>query len=806
VLENGRTAPRRSGAPRQLDATTTKEKSQAMKTLLMTVGVLVTALAVGVGTATAADSPPWGAGQLSSQSAGTEQGAPSLGSAGQLASNASLPSGYSTGVLPTGGGSSSATQTADNSANGNASNTSSTGQTANATQTGGSSSCVSGCGGAGQAQEVDQSALTKQDADATAKAPQDAVNANVPVSIAGGNVAGGSSSATQTADNSANADASNTSTTGQTANPTQTGGSASCLSGCGGAGQSQVVDQSALTKQNADADATAKQNAVNANVPVSIAGGNVSGGSSSATQTADNSADASANNTSNTNQTANPTQTGGSSSCLSGCGGSGQSQLVDQSALTKQNADADATAKQNTVNANVPVSIAGSDVVGGSSSATQTANNNADATASNNSSTDQTANPKQTGGSSSCFSGCGGNGQEQNVIQASKTKQDADADAKAKQNAVNANVPVGIAGYDVVGGSSSATQTATNGATSDASNTSTTDQTAKPTQTGGSSSCFSGCGGNGQEQNVFQVGLTKQDADATSVAKQNAVNANTPVGIAGGNVFGGSSSATQTANNNADASGTNSSETNQTADPTQTAGSSWCISGCGGNGQEQNVGQIALTKQDADADAFAKQNAVNANAPVGIAGYNVYGGSSSATQTANNSGDATASNTSSTDQTANPTQQAGSLHCFSGCGGNGQEQNVFQIALTKQDADAKAFAKQDAVNANTPVAITGGNVFGGSSSSTQTATNDATANAPNSSDTHQVANLIQKSGDGWCWSGCGGQGQEQNLIEKAKTKQNGDAKAWSPQKLVNADVPLSEFVGRKERKGDVKTL
>ena len=777
-----------------------------MKTLLMTVGVLVTALAVGVGTATAADSPPWGADQLSSQSAGTEQGAPSLGSAGQLASNASLPSGFSTSAAPIGGGSSSATQTADNSATGDASNSSSTDQTANASQTGGSSSCVSGCGGAGQAQEVDQSALTKQDASATATAPQDAVNANVPVSIAGGNVAGGSSSATQTADNSAKGDASNTSTTGQTAIPTQTGGSSSCLSGCGGAGQSQVVDQSALTKQNADADATAKQDAVNANVPVSIAGGNVSGGSSSATQTADNSANASATNTSNTNQDATAKQTGGSSSCLSGCGGGGQSQLVDQSALTKQNADADSTAKQNAVNANVPVSIAGHDVVGGSSSATQTASNNADAMATNSSGTNQTANATQTGGSASCISGCGGNGQEQNVIQASKTKQDADADATAKQNAVNANVPVGIAGYDVVGGSSSATQTATNGATSDASNTSGTTQKASPTQTGGSSSCFSGCGGNGQEQNVFQVALTKQDADASSLAKQDAVNANVPVGIAGKNVYGGSSSATQTADNNADASATNSSETNQTANPTQQAGSSWCFSGCGGNGQEQNVGQIALTKQDADADARAKQDAVNANAPVGIAGDNVYGGSSSATQTANNNADANASNNNTTDQTANPTQKAGSLHCWSGCGGNGQEQNVFQIALTKQDADADAFAKQDAVNANTPVAISGGNVFGGSSSSTQTAKNDATANAPNTSATHQIANLTQKSDDGWCWSGCGGQGQEQNLIEFSKTKQNGDSHAWSPQKLVNADVPLSEFFGRKEKKGDVKTL
>src|SRR5205085_1342316 len=207
-----------------------------------------------------------------------------------------------------------------------------------------------------------------------------------------------------------------------------------------------------------------------------------------------------------------------------------------------------------------------------------TADNSADASANNTSNTNQTANPTQTGGSSSCLSGCGGNGQSQTVDQSALTKQNADADATAKQNAVNANVPVSIAGHDVVGGSSSATQTADNGATADASNTSTTNQTANPSQTGGSSSCFSGCGGNGQEQNVFQVGLTKQDADASSLAKQDAVNANTPISIAGKNVYGGSSSATQAANNNADATASNTSGTTQTANPAQQLGSTSCFS------------------------------------------------------------------------------------------------------------------------------------------------------------------------------------------------------------------------------------
>src|SRR5437763_994330 len=500
-----------------------------MKRLLIAVGIATIALAVGVGTATAADLS--GGAQGTGQLAGTLQGAPSTSQAGQTASNTGLPAGFSGSGLAISPGSSSATQDAGNSATSNSSNDSTTGQKATGTQTGGSSSCASGCGGAGQSQTIDQAAATKQDADANSKADQNAVNANVPVSIAGGNVSGGSSSATQDANNAATADASNTSKTDQTATGTQTGGGSSCLSGCGGAGQAQTIDQAAVTKQDANADAKAKQNAVNAN--------------------------ADASNTSKTDQTANATQTGGSSSCASGCGGNGQEQNVIQASDTKQSADADAKAKQNAVNANVPVSIAGGDVVGGSSSATQTANNNAVADASNKSKTDQTANATQTGGDSTCWSGCGGNGQEQNVVQASKTKQDANADALAKQNAVNANAPVGIAGGDVIGGSSSATQTAGNNANADANNYSKTNQDANAAQTGGSSNCWAGCGGNGQEQNVIQLGLTKQNADANAKAKQDAVNANTPVSIAGGDIVGGSSSATQTANNNANADASN---------------------------------------------------------------------------------------------------------------------------------------------------------------------------------------------------------------------------------------------------------
>ena len=673
-----------------------------MKRLLIAVGIAAIALAVGVGTATAAD--PSGGAQGTGQLAGTLQGAPSTSQAGQTASNTGLPAGFSGSGLAISPGSSSATQDAGNSATSNSSNDSTTGQKATGTQTGGSSSCASGCGGAGQSQTIDQAAATKQDADANSKADQNAVNANVPVSIAGGNVSGGSSSATQNANNAATADASNTSKTDQTATGTQTGGSSSCLSGCGGAGQAQTIDQAAVTKQDANADAKAKQNAVNANVPVSIAGGNVSGGSSSADQTATNAADASADNNSKTNQTADATQTGGSSSCKSGCGGNGQEQNVAQDSKTKQDSSADAQAKQNAVNANAPVGIAGGDVIGGSSSATQTAGNNANADANNYSKTNQDAKAAQTGGSSNCWSGCGGNGQEQNVIQFGLTKQNADADAKAKQNAVNANTPVSIAGHDVVGGSSSATQTANNNADADASNVSKTDQTADATQQLGKSSCWSGCGGNGQEQNVAQVALTKQDADADAIAKQNALNANVPVSIAGGSVIGGSSSATQTADNNAVADASNYSKTKQDATPTQIGGSASCWSGCGGNGQEQNVLQLALTKQDADANAWAKQDALNANTPPSISGKEPSKGDpSSATQTADNNANADAANKSKTEQVADPIQQLEDSLCGSGCGGKSQEQNLAQVGLTKQHGNSDSWAKQHALDTDTPI-------------------------------------------------------------------------------------------------------
>ena len=193
----------------------------------------------------------------------------------------------------------------------------------------------------------------------------------MPVNIAGGDISGGANSANQTATNGAQSGAGNLSGTNQSNTQTQTAGS-SCQIGCGGAGQAQLSGQSALTLQAALSGASADQNTVNANVPVNIAGGDISGGANSANQTATNGAESGAGNAAFTGQNNTQSQSAGSS-CLIGCGGSGQAQINDQQALTAQLALSSAKAKQNAVNANVPVNIAGYNIYGGANSANQTA-------------------------------------------------------------------------------------------------------------------------------------------------------------------------------------------------------------------------------------------------------------------------------------------------------------------------------------------------------------------------------------------------------------------------------------------------
>jgi hypothetical protein len=211
------------------------------------------------------------------------------------------------------------------------------------------------------------------------------------VNIAGGNVTSGPSSANQLAVSKADANASNDADTTQKQDQTQNvGGDPSCAIGCGGAGGAQIGIQKADTQQWAFAFGLSDQNAVNANTPVNVAGGNIYSGPSSANQFAVSKADANASNDADTTQKQDQTQNvGGDPSCFIGCGGPGAAQIGIQKADTQQAAFAAALSLQNAVNSNTPHSVAGGNIYSGPSSANQFAFSDANGDASNDADTFQ---------------------------------------------------------------------------------------------------------------------------------------------------------------------------------------------------------------------------------------------------------------------------------------------------------------------------------------------------------------------------------------------------------------------------------
>jgi trimeric autotransporter adhesin len=352
-----------------------------------------------------------------------------------------------------------------------------------------------------------------------------------------------------------------------------------------------------------------------------------------------------------------------------GSGGAGGFQAGLQSATTEQAAAGIAVSNQNAVNANVPVSIAGGNVNSGPSSANQTATSTATTDVSNKAKTDQDQTLKQDIGGSDCHAGCGGAGGFQAGVQTADTNQWAAGISKSDQNAVNANVPVSVAGGDVNAGPSSANQTATSTATTDVSNKAKTDQDQTLKQDiGGNDHCFAGCGGAGGFQLGVQKADTEQWALGVSKSDQNAVNANTPVSIAGGDVNSGPSSANQTATSTATTDVSNKAKTDQDQTLKQNIGSDGkdchdrcdgkdgkdgkdgCHAGCGGAGGFQLGIQAASTEQWAFGIAKSDQNAVNSNAPHSVAGGNIYDGPSSANQTATSTATTDVSNKAKTDQ------------------------------------------------------------------------------------------------------------------------------------------------------------
>jgi hypothetical protein len=544
-------------------------------------------------------------------------------------------------------------------------------------------------------------------------------------------------------------------------------GPAMASGGGGGPGGSQVGIQAANTQQWADSTAVSAQNAVNANVPVTIAGGDVSSGASTATQNADSHASSEAKNESGTTQNQTQTQNVGGSACTVGCGGAGGAQIGAQVANTQQDADSKAISKQNAVNANVPVSIAGGDVTSGSSTANQTADSHAKSKATNDSETTQTQTQNQTvGGGSSCVVGCGGDGGAQIGAQIGNTQQNYDSKAISKQNAVNANVPVAIAGGDVTSGDSTATQKADSSAKSKAKNEAETTQTQNQAQNvGGSSSCKLGCGGAGGFQAGVQLSNTQQWADSKAISDQNAVNANTPVAIAGGDVSTGSSTADQTTDSYASSKAKNDAETTQNQTQTQNVGGgSSCLAGCGGPGGAQIGAQLANTQQWADSKAISKQNAVNGNAPVDVGGGDVYAGDSSATQNAHSSVRSKAKNDAETTQGQEQTQNVGSADgcgctrsvkdrpdcgCGEvGSGGAGAFRLGVQKANTQQWAHSFALSKQNAVNSNAPHSTAGGDISSGSTSAIQNPSSYAKSKGTNDAETTQCQRQAQNADSG----------------------------------------------------------
>jgi len=511
-------------------------------------------------------------------------------------------------------------------------------------------SALADSGGAGGFQAGAQSASTGQAALGAAVSNQNAVNANVPVSVAGGNVASGPSSATQAATSSATTDVSNKAKTDQDQNLRQNIGGSGCYAGCGGAGGFQAGIQNANTSQLAAGLASSHQNAVNANVPVSIAGGNVNSGPSSATQNASSSATTDVSNKAKTDQDQHLSQNIGGSTCRLGCGGAGGFQAGIQDAQTEQLAVGVAKSDQNAVNANVPVSVAGGNIYSGPSSATQNATSTATTDVSNKAKTDQDQHLSQNIGGGSCLAGCGGAGGFQLGVQKASTEQAAIGIAKSDQNAVNANVPVSIAGGNIYSGPSSATQNATSTATTDVSNKAKTDQDQSLRQNIGGGSCLAGCGGAGGFQVGVQKAETNQWALGIAASNQNAVNANAPTAVAGGNVSSGPSSATQNATSTATTDVSNKAKTDQDQSLHQNIGGGSCLAGCGGPGGFQLGAQFAETNQWAAGAAFSNQNAVNSNTPNATAGGNIYSGPSSATQRATSSADTDVSNRAKTDQ------------------------------------------------------------------------------------------------------------------------------------------------------------
>jgi hypothetical protein len=508
-------------------------------------------------------------------------------------------------------------------------------------------------------QAVGQEASSEQSASSDANATQvNPSNSNVDVRIFS---PGDGGDVKQTNAAGALALAGNANTTDQSATQTQSGAG------------TQAVGQEASNDQSADAEADATQiKPSNENISVRI---HSPGDDGDVKQTNAAAAGAAAGNANSTNQSA---EQASGADCK--CGGGG-TQAVGQSADSKQSADADADATQiKPSNSNVSVRIGSA---GDGGDVTQTNAALAGALAGNLNKTDQSADQSQAGG-----------GGVQAVGQEAASKQDAEADADATQyKPSNKNTSVRI---HSPGDDGEVTQTNVAASLGIAFNANKTDQSAEQSQ--GADSCK--CSGTGV-QAVGQFAYNDQEADADATAKQiKPSNSNTPVRIGSP---GDGGSVTQTNAALAGALAGNLNKTTQSTTQSQAGG-----------GGVQAVGQLAGSKQDADADSTAFQlKPSNVNAPVNIGGYDdkkkkcvcddgrAGGSAGDVEQTNLAAAKGVALNANLTDQSAEQSQRGRDCKC----GGSGV-QAIGQKAWNKQDADAEANAFQLwAANHNSPVRI-----------------------------------------------------------------------------------------------------
>ena len=249
-----------------------------------------------------------------------------------------------------------------------------------------------------------QNANTDQTAIGIAKSDQTAVNANVPVSIAGGNVYSGPSSATQTATSNATADVSNKAKTDQDQHLSQNIGGGSCLAGCGGAGGFQLGVQNAETNQwaaRSRVQQPERRELERAQLDCRREHllrpelGDADGDLERHHRRLEHGQDRPEPVAESAPGRKDCCERKGSDDLSVGSGGAGGFQVGVQNAETNQGALGISASNQNAVNGNSPASTAGGNIYSGPSSATQTATSNAYTDVSNKAKTDQDQGLKQ---------------------------------------------------------------------------------------------------------------------------------------------------------------------------------------------------------------------------------------------------------------------------------------------------------------------------------------------------------------------------------------------------------------------------